>query len=90
MSPVIEAGRAVGILDESDLLLAVHEAESQFHQPVRTAMVSRLETIAPDKSLDDVSNVLDRGLVALVVENGRFLGLITRSDLLSHLRRRLR
>jgi cystathionine beta-synthase len=88
--PVVEDGRAVGILDESDLLLAVHDNESQFRQPVRTAMTSRLETVAPDASLEDVQRILDRGLVALVVENDRFLGLITRSDLLSHLRRRLK
>lgn len=88
--PVVEDGHAVGILDESDLLLAVHENESHFRQPVRTAMTSRLETIPPTATLEDVRHILDRGLVALVVEDGHFLGLITRSDLLSHLRRRLK
>jgi cystathionine beta-synthase len=88
--PVVEEGRAVGILDESDLLLAVHDDESHFRQPVRTAMTSRLETVPPTASLTDVQRILDHGLVALVVENDHFLGLITRSDLLSHLRRRLK
>jgi len=37
-----------------------------------------------------VMAILDRGLVALVVDQGQFLGLITRSDLLAHLRGRLR
>jgi cystathionine beta-synthase len=88
--PVIEDGRAVGILDESDLLLAVHDDESHFRRPVRSAMTSRLETVPPSASLDDVRRILDKGLVALVVESGHFLGLITRSDLLVHLRRRLK
>jgi cystathionine beta-synthase len=88
--PVVEDGRAVGILDESDLLLAVHDDESHFRQPVRSAMTSRLETVPVDASLENVRRILDRGLVALVVEDGHFLGLITRSDLLSHLRRRLK
>jgi len=88
--PVVEEGRAVGILDESDLLLAVHDDESHFRQPVRTAMTSRLETVPASASLADVQRILDRGLVALVVEDGHFLGLITRSDLLGHLRRRLK
>lgn len=88
--PVVEDGRAVGILDESDLLLAMHDDESHFRQPVRTAMTSRLETVPPTALLTDVQRILDKGLVALVVENDRFLGLITRSDLLSHLRRRLK
>jgi cystathionine beta-synthase len=88
--PVVEDGRAVGILDESDVLMAVHDNESRFHEPVRTAMVSRLETIPPSASLEDVWKVLNQGLVALVVQGNNFLGLITRSDLLSHLRRRLK
>jgi cystathionine beta-synthase len=88
--PVVEEGRAVGILDESDLLVAVHDNESRFRQPVRTAMTSRLKTVAPATSLEEVRQILDQGLVALVVENDHFLGLITRSDLLSHLRRRLK
>jgi len=88
--PVVEDGRAVGILDESDLLLAVHGDESHFRRPVRGAMTSRLETVPPTASLEDVQRILDQGLVALVVENDHFLGLITRSDLLSHLRRRLK
>jgi cystathionine beta-synthase len=88
--PVIEDGRAVGILDESDLLRAVHENESRFRDPARTAMTSRLRTLAPESSLEDVFRVLDEGLVALVLDGGKFLGLITRTDVLNHLRRRLR
>jgi len=88
--PVVEEGRAVGILDESDLLLAVHDDESHFRRPVRTAMTSRLETVPPSASLEDVRRILDQGLVALVVEDDHFRGLITRSDFLSHLRRRLK
>jgi cystathionine beta-synthase len=88
--PVVQDGRAVGILDESDLLLAVHDDESHFRQPVLSAMTSRLETVPVNASLENVRRILDRGLVALVVEDGHFLGLITRSDLLSHLRRRLK
>lgn len=87
--PVMERGVCVGVLDESDLLLAVHGDASKFHSPVREAMTSRLETIAADKPIDAVYDILDRGLVALVVHDDTFVGLITRSDLLSHLRRKL-
>jgi cystathionine beta-synthase len=53
-------------------------------------MTSRLETVPASASLEDVRRILDRGLVALVVDGTHFLGLITRSDLLVHLRRRLK
>lgn len=87
--PVLESGRCVGVLDESDLLIAIHGDPAKFQSPVSGAMTSRLETISTDSQIDAVYNILDRGLVALVVEDARFVGLITRSDLLSHLRRKL-
>ena len=87
--PVVENGRCVGVLDESDLLLAVHEDPKRFQSPVSTAMTSRLETVSPDAPVASVYEILNRGLVALVTEDDAFLGLITRSDLLSHLRRKL-
>lgn len=88
--PVIENGRVAGILDESDLLFAVHADEENFKRPVRSAMTSRLETVGVSAGIADVLSILDRGLVAMVMEGERFLGFITRSDLLAHWRRRLR
>jgi cystathionine beta-synthase len=52
-------------------------------------MTSRLETVSPETRVESVYDILDRGLVALVTDGDTFLGLITRSDLLSHLRRKL-
>jgi cystathionine beta-synthase len=88
--PVVDNGRAVGILDESDLLLAVHNNAAAFREPVGIAMTSRLETLAPQATLDDVLAVLDKGLVAVIASDGQFHGLLTRTDVLNFLRRRLR
>lgn len=88
--PVIEDGQCVGILDESDLLFAVHGTESRFRRPVRSAMTSRLETVQVSADLEDVYRILDRGLVVLVMDGEKFLGLVTRSDLLAYLRRRMK
>ena len=87
--PVMDNGHCVGVLDESDLLVAVHGDPARFRSPVRDAMSRRLETVSADAGLEDVYNVLDRGLVALVMDGDRFVGLITRTDLLTHLRRKL-
>ena len=87
--PVIENGRCVGVLDESDLLLVLHDDASKFKSPVRDAMSSRLETVSAESGIAAVYNILNRGLVALVTDGDTFLGLITRSDLLSHFRRKL-
>jgi cystathionine beta-synthase len=87
--PVVENGRCVGVLDESDLLLTIHEDAARFRSPVRAAMTSKLETVSADSGIDAAYRILNQGLVALVTDGDDFLGLITRSDLLSHLRRKL-
>jgi cystathionine beta-synthase len=85
--PVLdEKGRAVGILDESDLLVKVHRDSTHFNDQVATAMSDRLETMPPQARISDLLGVFDRGRVAIVMDNDKFLGLITRTDLLSYLR----
>jgi cystathionine beta-synthase len=84
-----EKGRALGILDESDVLVKVHHDPDHFRNAVRTAMTDRLETLAPEAKIADLLGVFDRGRVAIVMDGDKFLGLITRSDLLSYLRRQM-
>src|SRR6266705_2205771 len=85
--PVVDkSGRAVGIIDESDLLVKVHREPSHFNDQVKKAMTDQLETLPPDAKLNDLLGVFDRGRVAIVMDHDKFLGLITRTDLLSYLR----
>jgi len=85
--PVVDqSGRALGIIDESDLLVKVHRDPSHFNDPVKNAMSDRLETLPPNAKIKDLLEVFDRGRVAIVMEGDKFLGLITRTDLLSYLR----
>jgi cystathionine beta-synthase len=85
--PVVDQhGRALGILDESDVLVKVHRDPSHFNDPVKKAMTSKLETLSPKATIKDLLDVFDRGRVAIVMEDDKFLGLVTRSDLLSYLR----
>lgn len=85
--PVVDqTGRAVGILDESDVLVKVHRDPSHFNDPVKNAMTDKLETLPPTAKINDLLKVFDRGRVAIVMDNNKFLGLITRTDLLSYLR----
>lgn len=86
---VIDSGRLVGIIDESDLLLKVEHDASQFAGTVGDTMTARLETLQPGASLQALRTTLDSGLTAVVADGDRFYGLITRFDLLNHLRRTL-
>jgi cystathionine beta-synthase len=87
--PVLDGERVVGIVDEEDLLHAVTEDAERFADPVASVMSTELVTIEPDAPLARVTEILDRGLVPIVMRGNRLIGLITRSDLLNHLRRRL-
>lgn len=87
--PVLEGARLVGVIDESDILLSVHADAERFRAPVADAMTDAPQTLAPGASLVELEAVLDRGLVAIVADAAGFHGLITRFDLLNHLRRTL-
>ncbi len=88
--PVIEEEKLVGIIDESDLLVALTRDPKAFAEPVRRAMVTKLETIAPDAPVDALLPIFARDHVAVVELEGKFIGLITRIDFINYLRRRLR
>jgi len=87
--PVMEGDSIVGIVDESDVLLHVYGDEARFRDPVATAMVSKLDKVDVRAPIESLLPVFDRGHVAIVMEGERFLGLITRIDLLNFLRRRV-
>ena len=85
--PVMEGDHVVGLLDEWDLLKATQKAPRQFSEAVRTAMTQKIETVGLGTPLATLMDAFERGHVAIVVEGGRFYGLITRIDALNHLRR---
>ncbi|MFN3842939.1 MAG: pyridoxal-phosphate dependent enzyme [Rehaibacterium terrae] len=87
--PVMEGEKLVGILDESDVLMHVYGDEQRFRDPVSTAMVSKLDVLDVKSPIEALLPVFDRGHVAIVMDGDRFLGLITRIDLLNYLRRRV-
>jgi len=86
--PVLKDGKIVGIVDEEDILLEVYDNPAHFREPVTEAMESHLVTVPPSATVEQLMEIFNRGLVAIVVDGEEFLGLITRIDLLNWLRRR--
>lgn len=88
--PVVAGGRLVGIIDESDLYVALGRGavsgQARFSEAVADHMITDLHTL---QSVDPVSAALplfERGEVALVLDGSDFLGVVTRVDLINHLR----
>ncbi len=88
--PVLDGKNLVGVVDESDLLMSVQADPARFHDAVRMAMSSALATLPPSADLAQLRRELDRGLVAIIADERGFHGLITRFDLLNHLRRTMK
>ena len=87
--PVLDDGRLIGLIDESDLLEAIEDSkpDKRFSQPVAAAMTAKLDTLQADAPLDALLPVFERDQVAIVLDGREFLGLITRIDLINYLRR---
>jgi cystathionine beta-synthase len=85
--PILEGCKVVGIVDESDLLLALYSKDYTIDTPVSQIMTHELTVILQSAHRDDLAKILNAGLVAIVEdENGSFQGLITRIDFINHLR----
>ncbi len=87
--PVVDADdRLKGILDESDVLLALAQDESAASRPVSDFMSSRLETIHPSARPEELLSIFRADRVAVVHDGTTFHGIITKIDMIAWLRNR--
>ncbi len=87
--PVMKGDKLAGLVDESDVLAALMSAQDRargFAQPVSDVMTTRLETISADAPITDLVPFFKQDYVAIVMDGDRFLGLVTRIDLINHFR----
>jgi tRNA nucleotidyltransferase (CCA-adding enzyme) len=80
--PVVDGERLVGVLTRRDTDRAVHHLRGEM--PVRSILYTGPLFVHPQDSVDEVRRVMiehDVGQVP-VVEDGRFVGIVTRTDLI--------
>jgi cystathionine beta-synthase len=87
--PVIEEGKIVGLIDESDMIRFISKktnVEDRFLRPVKDAMVTELQVLEATEMADAVVEIFEEDHVAIVMDGDQFLGLVTRVDWINHLR----
>ena len=87
--PVVEKGKVCGIIDESDILLALEDLDAnKFDHKVSQYMTSDLEVLDPKDDLSALVAILKKGYTAIIVDKDQFYGVVTRIDLLNYLKRK--
>jgi len=85
--PVLVERQLVGIVDESDILNTIEKpGTARFATPVGDAMTSDPKTLPLNAPLAALLPIFENNEVVLVCDGGTFIGLITRIDLINHIR----
>lgn len=85
--PVIDKDRIVGLVDETDVLMAVAGNAKGFGIATGAVMRDKLVTVEVGQPVIDLLPIFERARVACVLDKGQFLGLITPIDFLKYLRK---
>ena len=85
--PVIDDGVLVGILTEDDIMRYAFQRPESFSDSVEGVMRRTFLRVACDTSVNNLVSMLEVRPYAAVMEDEKFLGLITRADVLNYLRR---
>lgn len=89
MAVLDDTDKVIGIIDESDVLIALTHDGGQVNRPVSDFMTRRLETISPTAPINDLLPIFRADRVAIVADDKHFYGLITKIDLINYLRKQL-
>jgi cystathionine beta-synthase len=87
--PVMDNERLIGVVTEDDILRFAFGHPQRFNEPVSKAMTSTFLRVDKSTSINNLVAMLEVRSSAAVMDGERFLGLVTRSDVLNYLRRQV-
>ncbi|HVG55791.1 MAG TPA: CBS domain-containing protein [Vicinamibacterales bacterium] len=81
--PVVENGRAIGMLTDRDIAIRAVADGSQPNRPVRDIITSAVVTATPDMSTREAAQLMSEHQIRRlpVVENERLVGIISLGDI---------
>ncbi|MEM7503823.1 MAG: cystathionine beta-synthase [Pseudomonadota bacterium] len=87
--PVMDDGELVGVVDEDAIIQYVFGNPELLNSPVRDAMQTAFIQLDKSASVNNLVAMLHVQPFAAVLDGDAFLGLITRADVLNHLRKQM-
>jgi len=87
--PVMDEGNLVGVITEDAIIQFVFGKPDLMNSPVKDAMQTAFIQLDKGTSINNLVAMLSVQPYAAVMDGDTFLGLITRSDVLNHLRKQL-
>jgi cystathionine beta-synthase len=82
--PVMDGERLVGIISEIDLLNALLADPASVDRPVADLVDQNYVIVPPETPVSRLGSIFASGKVALVQDEGRIRGLLTKIDLIDH------
>jgi len=81
--PVVDNGRAVGIVTDRDIVVRVVAEGGQLSRPVRDIVTSSLVSVTPDMSTREAAELMSEHQIRRlpVVEHDRLVGIVSIGDL---------
>ncbi len=87
--PVMDGANLVGVLTEDDIIRFVFGRPELLNSPVSDAMQSTFVKLDKNTPIDNLVALLQVRTCAAILDGERFLGLITRADVLNYLRKQM-
>ena len=87
--PVMHEGKLVGIVTEDTIIQYAFGKPELMNSAVEEAMLTAFIRLDKETSINNLVAMLSVQPCAAVVDGDEFLGLITRADVLNHLRKQM-
>jgi cystathionine beta-synthase len=86
--PVVDGDRLLGLVHEVDLLRHLVSGSGTLDSVIKDLVESDYATVTPDTKIELVQGVLNEAKVALVLDSGKMVGLVSKIDLITYLAER--
>ena len=83
--PVLDGDKLAGIIGEVALLNYMLEAEHNLDKPIGPIVERDVPTVPPDAPVAKLKEIFQKGKVAVVVDDGKVTGIVTKIDMIDFL-----